>query len=339
MSSITSQLERNDILDDSVHLCYTFIMEKQYIPPSMLEAVRRFSDEQIAHDFFVSRRWPNGAACPLEGCGSMAVAYMPKRRRFYCRDCKGQFTAKVGTIFEDSPIGFSKWLPAFWLLASNRNGISSHELARALEVTQKTAWFMLHRIREAMTDKHFTKLTGPVEADETWIGGKPRRKSIGRQALGVYRNRGENPKTIVMGIVQRGRKTGKARAFVIPNTQGPTLQSKVRENVVPGSVIYTDADGSYAALNADYVRHIINHATEYVRGHVHTNHVEAFWALFKRNLKGTYVSPRPEHIQRYVEEQVFRFNRRDMKDGPRFAEAAKGADGKRLTYKSLTGKV
>ena len=148
----------------------------------MLEAVRRFADPRVAHDFFVQYRWPTQVACPLD-CGSIAVAYMPKRRRWYCRDCKGQFTAKTRTIFEDSPIGFDKWLPAIWLIASNRNGISSHELARALEVTQKTAWFMLHRIREAMTDPMFAKLSGPVEADKTYIDGKPRRSSIGRQTL------------------------------------------------------------------------------------------------------------------------------------------------------------
>jgi transposase-like protein len=311
-------------------------MESQKIPQSMLEAVRQFQDPQVAHDYFVERRWPNGYACPLDGCGSMAVAYMPKRRRFYCRDCKQQFTAKVGTIFEDSPIGFDKWLPAFWLLASNRNGISSHELARALDVTQKTAWFMLHRIREAMTDKHFTKLAGPVEADEAYIGGKPRRPSIGRQAVGYTHPRWrDNPKTIVMGIVQRG---GKARAFVVPNTTGATLGAKIRANVKPGAVLYTDSDGAYGSLSADYVRHVVNHAIEYVNGHVHTNSIESFWALLKRNLKGTYVAPRPQHLQRYIEEQVFRFNQRHNQDGPRFAIATKMADGKRLTYKSLTGK-
>jgi len=158
-------------------------MPKQEIPRSMLEAVQQFSDPQAAHDFFVQIRFPNGVACPRMGCGSDAVAYMPKHRRWYCNDCKRQFSAKVGTIFEDSPIGLDKWLPAIWLIASNRNGISSHELARALKVTQKSAWFMLHRIREAMADPGFIKLMGPVEADETYVGGKRRRPNVGAALL------------------------------------------------------------------------------------------------------------------------------------------------------------
>lgn len=315
----------------------------QPVPQSMLDAVRQFADPEVAHDFFVQIRFPNGVACPRQGCGSGEVAYLEKYRRWYCNDCKKQFSAKVGTIFEDSPIGLDKWLPAIWLIASNRNGISSHELARALEVTQKTAWFMLHRIREAMTDPMFAKLSGPVEADETYIGGKPRRPSIGRQTLSSKkapdgRKVRENPKAIVMGIIQRG-KQGKVRAFVVPNATGPTVANKVRANVQPGSVVYTDAEGAYGPLSADYVRYVVNHAVEYVNGHIHTNSIEAFWALLKRTLKETYVSTRPEHLQRYVEEAVFRFNSRHAKDGPRFAVAAKGADGKRLTCKSLTGKA
>jgi transposase-like protein len=268
----------------------------------------------------------------------MAVAYMPKRRRWFCRDCQGQFTAKTRTIFEDSPIGFDKWLPAFWLLASNRNGISSHELARALHVTQKTGWFMLHRIREAMTDRHFTKLAGPVEADETYVGGRPRRPSIGRRP--THRHTGyHDRKVTVMGIVQRGKGKGEARAWVVPNTTAETLTTLIRANVERGAWLYTDADGAYSPLTADYVHFVVNHAIEYVKGHIHNNHIESFWALLKRNLKGTYVAPRPQHLQRYVEEQVFRFNRRHMSDGPRFAQAAKMADGKRLTYKALIGKA
>ncbi|HET9341384.1 MAG TPA: IS1595 family transposase [Candidatus Eremiobacteraceae bacterium] len=313
-------------------------MDKHPIPQSMLDAVRQFADPQVAHDFFVQIRFPNGVACPRFGCGSGEVAYLEKYFRWYCRDCKKQFSAKVGTIFEDSPIGLDKWLPAIWLVASNRNGISSHELSRALHVTQKTAWFILHRVREAMTDKAFTKLAGPVEADETYVGGKPRRPSIGRSA-GKAAERWQDKKTIVLGIVQRGKKTGKVRAFVVPDASGKTVVQKVRENVEPGAVVYTDADGAYGPLSADYVRYVVNHATEYVNGHIHTNHIEAFWSLLKRNLRGTQVHVAPEHLQRYVEELVFRFNRRDEQDGPRFAQAAKAADGKRLTYKSLIGKA
>jgi len=308
-------------------------MTQQKTPKTMIEAVRRFADPQVAHDFFVQRRWPNGAACPIEGCGSMAVAYMPKRRRFYCNDCKGQFTAKVGTIFEDSPIGFDKWLPAFWLLASNRNGISSHELSRALEVTQKTAWFMLHRIREAMADKSFTKLRGPVEVDETFVG--PRVRAIRRPDGSLKRPAPNQDKVTIMGIVER---KGKAKAFVVPSKRRETLADHLRAWIECDSVVYTDAAASYKGINDKYIHHVINHAIEYVNGHIHTNNVEGFWSVFKRTIRGTYVAPRPEHLQRYVEEQVFRFNQRHAQDGARFAVAARMADGKRLTYKALTSK-
>lgn len=310
-------------------------MEKQTIPGTMLEAVRRFQDPDVAHDFFVQIRFPNGVACPRTGCGSGEVAWLKNVRRWYCNDCKKQFSAKVGTIFEDSPIGLDKWLPAFWLIASNRNGISSMELHRALNVTQKTAWFMLHRIREALADKTFAKLTGIVESDETYIGAKARSglhagPHHGRKSRGPYVG-----KQIVQGIVQR---KGDARAFVVPSVKKGTLQENVRKYVEPGSQIMTDALKSYEGLSDAYVHQIVNHAVEYVRGHVHTNSVEGFWSVLKRTLKGTYVAPRPEHLQRYVEEQVFRFNRREEKDGPRFAKAVKNADGKRLTYKALIGK-
>ena len=165
----------------------------------MLEAARQFADPQTAHDFFVQMRWPNGAACPRTGCGNADVVYMPKQRRWYCRECKGQFTAKTGTIFEDSPIGFDKWLPAIWLIASNRNGISSYEIARGVKVTQKTAWFMLHRIREAMQDDTFSMFTGTVEVDEAYIGGKHRTKSLKKRREHAERRKergmGETPTT------------------------------------------------------------------------------------------------------------------------------------------------
>jgi transposase-like protein len=303
----------------------------------MLEAVRQFRDPQVAHDFFVGIRFPNGVACPREGCGDMNVAYLAKQRRWYCNGCRKQFSAKVGTIFEDSPLGLDKWLPAIWLLASNRNGISSHELARALDVTQKSPWHMLHRIREAMSDPQYTKMLGPVEADEMYYGGRKRRPNVGAADLNTAPTGPQAGKTMVFGVVQR-RKAGKVRAFVVPSSKADTLHRKVRENVLKGALLYTDAWKGYKDLDRDYVHHVINHAEAYVRGHVHTNSIEAFWSLLKRTLRGTYVAPRPEHLQRYVEEQVFRFNRRLQTNGPRFAEAAKMVEGKRLTYKRLIGR-
>ncbi len=306
---------------------------KQDVPATMLEAVRRFADPQVAHDYFVQIRWPNAVACPRD-CGSVNVAYMAKHRRWYCRDCKGQFTAKVGTVFEDSPIGFDKWLPAMWLIASARNGISSCEIARALHVTQKTAWFMLHRLRATMQTGTFEKLTGPVEADETFVGGKARNMHLKRRKQFITGTGGKN-KVAVLGIIER---KGKVRAFVVPSTRRHTLSEHIRQNVEKGATLYTDALPSYVGLDRDYRHHVINHAVEYVNGHVHTNSIEGFWSVFKRTIKGTYIAPRPWQLQRYVEEQVFRFNAREESDGPRFVEAAKGADGKRLTYKALTAK-
>jgi transposase-like protein len=310
-------------------------MEQLPIPATMIEAVRQFSDRQVAHDFFVQIRFPNGVACPREGCGDMDVAFMPKYLRWYCKGCKRQFSAKVGTIFEDSPIGMDKWLPAVWLIASNKNGISSHELGRALHVTQRTAWFMLHRIREAMADEHYTKLMGPVEADEAYFGGPKRRGNIGNRNLETKSEGPQAGKTAVFGMVQR-RESGKVRAFVVPSTQKATLHKKIRENVLKGAVLYTDAWTGYSDLRKRYVHYVINHSIEYVNGHIHTNSIESFWALLKRMIKGTQVHVSPEHLQRYVEEQVFRFNERKTKDGERFAKAVKMTDGARLTYRELT---
>ncbi|SRR5579875_253157 len=313
-------------------------MEEQPIPGTLLEAVRAFSHPDVAHDFFVQLRWPHGVACPRMGCGSASVAYMAKRKRWYCNDCKRQFTAKVGTIFEDSPIGFDKWLPAIWLLSSDRNGISSCELARALNVTQKTAWFMLHRIRVAMRNDAFLKLTGTVEADESYIGGKAHNKPLQvRRQL-----RSGNPtedKTTVFGVVERG---GDVRAWTIPESKPslrrilPLLQRTVHHD----ATLYTDSASLYTHINEYFMKHAsVNHsALEYVRGAVHTNTIESFWAVLKRTVVGTYIAPRPWHLDSYLDEQIFRFNERKHDDGPRFVKAAKGADGKRLTYHALTNR-
>lgn len=302
---------------------------------TLLEAVEYFSDPERAHAYAVKMRFPNGVACPRMGCGSADVRYIKTRRTWLCKECNRQFTVKVGTIFEDSPIPFTKWLPAIWLLASNRNGISSCELGRALKVTQRTAWFMLHRIRLAMASETHARLTGEVEADETYFGGKRRldRDHHGRaKRVGVGPNAG---KTTVMGMVERG---GNVRAFVIPSTKGNTLAGYVRANVDDTATLYTDGHPAYKRLGRDYVHHVIDHAYEYVRGEVHTNTIESFWSVLKRTIKGTYVAPRPKHLDAYLDEQIFRFNARKEKDGPRFETALKGAEGRRLTYKVLTSR-
>ncbi len=251
-------------------------METQPIPETMLKAVRQFSDPQVAHDFFVQRRWPNGVACPRLGCGSADVTYLAKYRRWNCKECKRQFTAKVGTIFEDSPIGLDKWLPAFWLIASNRNGISSHELARALKVTQKTGWFMLHRIREAMQADASGPLSGTVEADETFIGGKWENKS--NRVRKAYSPKGIRAmKTPVFGIVERN---GRVRAWKVPDVTAKTLLPKLRNSIDPDATLYTDSATLYTHVNEYFLTHgSVNHSLrEYVRGNIHTNNIEAFWS-------------------------------------------------------------
>jgi transposase-like protein len=311
-------------------------MEKQPIPETMLQAVRQFANPQVAHDFFVQLRWPNGVACPRQGCGSADVLYLEKYRRWNCKECKRQFTAKVGTIFEDSPIGLEKWLPAFWLIASNRNGISSHELARGLGVTQKTAWFMLHRIRLAMTDDAFDFLKGTVEADETYIGGKWENKPKRKRAFRTLKA-ARDAKTPVFGVVERG---GRVRAWKVDNVTAKTLLPKMRESIDPDATLYTDSATLYTHINEYFLMHSsVNHSLEeYARGNVHTNTIECFWSVLKRTIGGTYTHVHPRHLDRYLAEQIFRFDERYNKDGPRFVKAAKRADGKRLTYKALTAK-
>jgi transposase-like protein len=304
------------------------------VPTTLLEAVKMYSNEDVARSFFVTVRWPHGVTCPT--CGCQDLYDIPERRIYRCKNKekhpRQEFSAKTGSIFEDSPIGFSKWLPAMWMLSSDRNGISSMELHRSLGVTQKTAWFMLHRIRLAMKSKTFEKLRGPVEGDETLIGAKAR----GGERPGDHHGRkSKGPlqgKQIVQGLIQR---KGDVRAFVVSDQKRSTLVPKIKEHVRPGATIYTDSLGSYTALAKDFYHFVVNHNHEYVRGEIHTNSIEAFWSVLKRTLKGTYIAPRPAHLQRYVEEQVFRFNTRELHDTPRFVRAARGCTGKRITYKTL----
>jgi transposase-like protein len=308
-------------------------------PTTLLEAVRLFKDPNEAQRFFASLRWPNGMACPREGCGSADVREIGGRvPRWFCKDCKKEFTAKVGTIFEDSPIGFDKWLPAIWLLTSAKNGVSSMELHRSLGVTQKTAWFMLHRVRLALSSGTFTQLRGHVEADETFIGGRLRnlrRSPHGRQNSGT-KGIGPKGKAPVLGIVER---EGEARAFAVEDVKKRSLVPTLLKHIDPNATLYTDSLRSYQNLHRHFARHeIVNHAFEYVRGNAHVNTVECFWSVLKRTLAGTYVCARPKHIGRYLDEHTFRFNSRRSSDGARFAVATKGADKKRLTYKALIGK-
>ena len=300
-------------------------------PRTLLEAVKYFSDLDVARGFLAHLRWPEGITCP--SCGSFDISDLPTRKMFRCRMCRRQFSVKVGTIFEDSAIGLDKWLPAVWALSSAKNGVSSHELARSIGVTQKTAWFMLQRIRLAMRTKGFqAPLIGTIEVDETFIGGKVRNKPV-RKRTG---NTGYWEKTAVMGVLKRG---GEVRAFPIAEAKAAHMQDGVRKNVAEGSNLYTDGHNAYRPLEIEYQHQYVDHLLdEYVRGQVHVNGIENFWCLLKRSIKGTYIKPEPKHISRYVDEQVFRFNSRKMLDAERFTVALSQVSGVRLTWRSLTGK-
>jgi transposase-like protein len=239
---------------------------------------------------------------------------------------------------EDSAIPLDKWLTATWLVTNCKNGISSYEIARDVKVTQKSAWFMLHRIRLAMQDDFFgSKLGGEVEVDETFIGGKARNMHVSDRKRRITGTGGKD-KTAVMGILER--ESGKVRATVIPNRRKKVLQEEVRKHVTAGAALYSDALQSYEGLATDYAHQVVDHATQYVDGRVHTNGLENFWSLLKRGISGTYVSVEPFHLFRYLDEQMFRFNnRKDLDDKGRFDLTVSQLVGKRLTFAELTGKV
>lgn len=312
-------------------------------PGTLVEAVRYFSDLDRAHEAFTKVRWPDGIVC-CPHCGSTAVTALPKYRRWECKEKhpRRQFTVKVGTIMEDSPMSLDKWAVAFWLEVNAKNSISSYELHRALGITQKSAWFMLHRIRLATQQGSLVKLGGEgspgVEVDETYIGGLARNMHKSRRDK-VITSTGGVDKTAVMGLLDRHGEKGisQVRTQVVDDRKAETLHAIIHKNVEHGSQVMTDELAGYRGLEADFIHGVINHAEKYVDGHIHTNGLENFWALLKRCIKGTHVSIEPFHLFRYLDSECFRFNNRHMDDGERFQAVLKGIDGKRLTYKALIG--
>ena len=319
-------------------------------PQSLLEAARYFDDMDVCVEFVAAMRWPNGPVC--DHCGSTKNSYISTRRIWKCmnKECRKQFSVKTGSIFEDSPIALDKWLTAVWLIVNCKNGISSYEIARDVKVTQKSAWFMLHRIRLALKGGSWEKLGGPeggaVEVDESFFGGDPknwhksrrdkRKAEVRTERVKEYQNRYTH-KTSVVGMLDR--ESRQIRAKVVPNVKRDTLQKEILDNIEFGSKVYTDQAVAYTSLKDKYVHETVNHAVEYVRGEVHTNSLENFWSLLKRNLSGTYVAVEPFHLDRYIDEQAFRFNNRKNKnDADRFMLAVSQISGKRLTYAELTGK-
>jgi transposase-like protein len=305
-------------------------------PRTLIEAVRYFANPDVALAHMVELRWPEGVHCPT--CGRTDVRFIKTRRLWECKEkhARRQFSAKVGTIFEDSALPLDKWFVAIWMVANCKNGISSYEMARALGITQKSAWHMNHRIRLAMKLGTIEKMTSEVEADETFIGGLA--KNMHKAKRAKLTGTGGSDKTAVLGILERsrGRHLSRVRARVIQDTSRATLHGFIRDHVLRRSTVYSDSWPAYAGLY-EYRHAMIDHTVEYVRGRVHTNGVENFWSLLKRGLKGTYISVEPFHLGRYVDEQVFRFNERKGHDGERFATALRGILGRKLTYRELIG--
>ena len=313
-------------------------MSTKRLPSTLLEASRYFADLDVATQFVAELRWPDGPECPV--CGGKEHSYITTRRLWKCKnkECRRQFSVKQGSIFEDSPIPLDKWLVAIWCIANSKNGISSHELGRAIGLTQKSAWFVLHRIRLAMQTGSFDRLDGEVEVDETFVGGKTKNVHKTVKVRKGLDRAGTGGKAIVAGALQRGDDDGpsQVRAQIVSNTRHGTLQKYVHANVEPGSKLYTDAHGSYTSLQGEYEHGVVDHATHYVNGRIYTNSLENFWALLKRGIHGTYVQVDPEHLSRYIDERVFTFNLRKLTDLERFQTVLGRVAGKRLTYEQLT---
>jgi transposase-like protein len=319
-----------------MEMCETAFMQAENtseneLPKTLMEAVKYFADQDVALQFMVKMRWPDGVVkCPR--CDSVRVSFTAKRRVWTCEDCpkRRQFSIKVGTIMEDSPISLDKWIVGMWLITSAKNGISSYELHRALGITQKSAWFLGHRVRASLQSGSIVKdkFTGTVEVDESYIGGKARNMHAHVKREKV-KGTGNKALTPVQGLLQRTTKERASQVVmtVVGGTKRPELQGNVRKYVLKGTEVHTDALRSYTGLAEDFTHKVVDHAESYVKDGVHTNGLENFWCLLKRTIKGTYVSVEPFHLFRYLDEQTFRFNERKADDQERFMLAVKGVAG------------
>lgn len=313
------------------------------IPRTLTEAVRYYSEAQNCIDAVAALRWPNGPVCPKCGVeqNGRKHYWLDTQKRWKCYSCRKQFSVRVGTIFEDSPLGLDTWLTALWMLCNCKNGVSSYEIARATGIAQKSAWHVLQRLRLVLKDTHEVMLGGEsaVESDEAFVGATPKfmHAERRRRLNTAMRGYGDH-KTPVMGMLDRD--TRQVRAKVIPNVKRETLMNEILENITPGSTVYTDNAAQYDGLKIrQFVHETVNHVEEYVRGQVHTQGIENFWSLLKRSLRGTYIAVEPFHLDRYVAEQVFRYNNRiGHTDATRFQKALAQVAGKRLTWNDLTGK-
>lgn len=304
---------------------------------SLTSIISYFKEEQTAIDYLASLRFKNGAFCPH--CGDTKVYKFSDNRRYKCAGCRKQFTVRVGTIFESSKIPLSKWFIAIYLITSHKKGISSHQLAKDIEVTQTSAWFMLHRIRYTLVNGSFEMpLSGIVEVDETYIGGANKNKSVYKRKE-LHKNgaqTGANHKMPVLGMLERN---GKLRGVVLEKSHGKTIKPILYNNIAEDTTVITDGFGAYKDINKVFSGHeiIMHNNDEYVRGMYHTNSIEGVWSLLKRSILGIYHYTSAKHLQQYVDETVFRYNTRELSEQERINVMLSSVDN-RLTYKRLTGK-
>ena len=298
---------------------------------SFFELVNYFDTEEKCIQYLAQMRWNGQAQCPY--CEhNVTYELKGKTRRWKCASCRQQFSVRVGTIFEDSKIALRKWFFAIYLVTAHKKGISSHQLGRDLKLTQKTAWFMLQRIRLAFAPEEDIKLGNTVEIDETYVGGKESNKHKSKRTPNTQ-GRSTKTKTPVLGIIERD---GKVFAVPVENTKGKTILPIINAKVEPGTKVYTDEWTPYRALNKNFEHSFVQHsADQYVDGIVHTNSMESFWALFKRGIIGIYHQTSDKHLHHYVNEFTFRFNNRKLSEGSRFDVLIANTNNKGITYKEL----